>query len=44
MLRRRRAEGSIYTGKRQDTKWWPSLPHHTIRSKSITEDPYKELQ
>ena len=28
-MRRRRAEGSIYTGKCQDTKWWSSLPHHT---------------
>jgi hypothetical protein len=30
MMRRRRAEGSIYTGKRQDTKWWSSLPYYNI--------------
>jgi hypothetical protein len=30
MMRRRRAEGSIYTGKCQGTKWWSSLPHHNI--------------
>ena len=28
MIRRRRAEGSIYIGKCQDTKRWSSLPHH----------------
>jgi hypothetical protein len=28
MIRRRGAEGLIYTGKRQDTKWWSSLPHY----------------
>ena len=28
MIRRRRAEGSIYIGKCQDTKRWSSSPHH----------------
>ena len=29
MMRRREAEGSIYTGKCQGTKQWPMLPHYT---------------
>ena len=28
IIRRRRAEGLIYTGKCQDTKWWSSLPYY----------------
>ena len=28
MIRRRRAEGLIYTGKCQDTKWWSSVPYY----------------
>ena len=31
MMRRREAEGSIYTGKCQGPKQWPILPHHSIR-------------
>ena len=28
-MRRREAEGLIYTGKCQGTKQWPMLPHYT---------------
>jgi hypothetical protein len=31
MIKRRGAEGSIYTGKRQDTRRWSILPHHNIK-------------
>ena len=36
MMRRRGAEGLIYTGKRQDTRRWSILPHHTT---SATTSP-----
>ena len=32
IVRRREAEGLIYTGKRQDTRRWSILPHHTTTS------------
>jgi hypothetical protein len=34
-MRRKEAEGSIYTGKCQGTRGWSSLPHHNINLVSI---------